>query len=159
VTTPKPGVLPHLENGTIPLDQGGFLIMSQEASLQTSSNVDVMCFSFLNPFSVNGPFGTFELWVDGENVRGRMTMTLLFGLPSNTYLNLTGTCTGTDPHVCTLDGTGYYLQFGHKPVKAELGMTITLDADWSAGELAFTQGVIGVTGGLPVKRQECKSSS
>lgn len=133
--------------------------MAQEASLPTGSNVDVMCFSFSNPFSVNGPFGTFELWVDGEDVQGRMTMTLLFGLPSNTFLNLTGTCTGTSSHVCTLDGTGYYLQFGQKPVKAELGMTISLDADWLAGELVFSQGVIDVTSGLPVIRQECKSSS
>ena len=133
--------------------------MAQEASLQTGSNVDVMCFSFQNPFSVNGPFGTIELWVEGSNVLGRMTLTLLFGLPSNTYLNLTGTCTGTSPHVCELDGKGYYLQFTHKPVKAELTMTQTMDADWSAGGLVFGQGVIGVTGGLPVKRQECKSSS
>ena len=44
-------------------------------------------------------------------------------------------------------------------MKAALSMTVTLDASWSAGTLVFGEGVIGVTGGLPVKRQECKSSS
>lgn len=117
-----------------------------------------MCFSFQNPFSINGPFGTFQLWVDGTNVLGRMTMTLLFGMPSSTILNLEGTSSGTDPIVCTLQGKGYYSQFGSSPIYAELGMTLTFASDWSKGELAFTEGVIGVTGGLPVQREQCTSS-
>jgi hypothetical protein len=132
--------------------------MAQEVSLQTGDSVSVMCFSFQNPLSINGPFGTFQLWVDGANVLGRMTMTLLFGMPSSTILNLEGTASGTDPHVCTLTGKGYFSQFGSSPIHAELGMTITFASDWSKGELAFSQGVVGVTSGLPVQREACTSS-
>lgn len=132
--------------------------MAQEASLTTGELVNVMCFSFQNPFSINGPFGTFQLWVEGGNVLGRMTLTLLFGLPSNTILNLEGTRSGTDPIVCNLQGKGYYAQFAHAPIYAELGMTVSFASDWSKGELVFTEGVIGVTGGLPVQREQCTSS-
>lgn len=133
--------------------------MVQGTSLQAVGLVDVMCFSFSNPFSINGPFGTFELWVDGESVEGRMTITLLFGLPTNTYLNLSGTCSGVEQHESTLQGTGYIVQVGQRPSKVELGMKITLNESWSEGTLVFTQGVVGEIGGLTVTRQECAPSS
>jgi hypothetical protein len=125
---------------------------------QTGSPVDVMCFSFSNPFSINGPFGTFELWVDGESVGGRMTIKFLFGLPTNTYLNLSGTCGGVEQHDCTLQGTGYIVQVGQQPSKVGLGMKITLNESWSEGTLVFTQGV-GKIDGLTVTRQECAPST
>lgn len=131
--------------------------MSQEVTLATGQAVQVMCFNYHNPSSVNGPFGSIELWVSGGDVVGLMVLTLLFGLPSNTYLALSGSCSGADPHVCQLQGKGYRTQLGHQPVKVELGLTLTMGADWAKGSLVFTQGVAGVAGGLPVMRVACKS--
>lgn len=132
--------------------------MAQEVSLSTSEPVNVMCFTYQNPSSINGPFGTFELWVSGSSVLGRMTLNLLFGLPSITNLNLEGTLSGTSPIVCKLQGKGYASQTGSSPVSADLGVTVTFASDWSTGELSFSSGVTGFPGGLPVQRVECQSS-
>jgi|GEM_PF-6972445 len=116
-------------------------------------SVNVQCFSFNNPFSANGPAGVFQLWSDGSNVLGRMTIQTIFGVGSTTVMNLQGTSSGTTPVVCTLQGEGFTTQMVNqllKPTYGTLGMTVSLPSGSSAGSLVFGAEFPEVTGGLPV---------
>ena len=57
-----------------------------------------------------------------------------------------------------LQGKGYASQTGHSPVSADPEVTVAFASDWSKGELAFSAGVIGFPGGLPVQSVDCPSS-
>ncbi len=130
--------------------------MPQKTSVQSGSSVDVMCFAYSNPSNINGGFGTFQLWVDRENVEGRMTISVLLDLPSTITLNLKGTCRSTHKkNHCHLKGTGYTTEFGAKSVRTEAEMKIVLEADWSKGEIFFDKS----TDGLPVARHACTQAS
>ena len=86
-----------------------------------------------------------------------MSFTLLFGLPTTAWMVVSGNCSGTDAHTCNLPGRSYASQFGAKPQAGNMEMTLTMDADWNAGELTFGESILGVSGGLPVKRTACQS--
>lgn len=132
--------------------------MTAKADLELGAAVQVMCFTYSNPDSINGPFGDLELAVDASgNTTGTMTLNLLFGLPSKAKLNLTGACQGDQTHTCKLKGSGYITKFGQKPQKIELDVKLTMDAGWQKGELAFSQAMPEVTGGLPTTRTVCHS--
>jgi len=129
--------------------------MAEEVSFVTQGSVNPMCFTFSNPLSINGPFGNFELWITDSNVRGVMTLRLLFGLGATANLVLTGAVSGTNPIVCTLQGNGVVTRPGQPPSSVQVGMTVTFVPDWSTGTLVFSEGVIGVAGGLPVQKVDC----
>jgi hypothetical protein len=132
--------------------------MSEEASLAAAGGVGVYCFTYSNPFSINGPFGDIKLVVpDSDDTVGDMTLNLLFGLPTKAWMALSGTCTGTSQHTCRLVGTGYSKQFGQAPIAIQMKMTLTMAPDWQSGTLVFEEGVMGVSGGLPVKRTDCQT--
>lgn len=117
----------------------------------------VKCFSFYNPESINGPFGTFQLWIQSSDVAGRMTSQVLFGLGATTMLNLTGTRSGTDPIVCTLSGEGILVALGQGTVAVEQPVTIDFASDWSSGNLYFSS-TSGSGGGFPVTEVACTQS-
>lgn len=114
--------------------------MTQDLSFAAGDPVTVKCFSFTNPESINGPFGSFQLWIDGSNVQGQMTIRTLFGLGSTTRLNLTGTLSGTSPIVCTLQGQGV----SETPApeqsasSVDVGLQVSFAADWSTGQLTLS---------------------
>lgn len=136
--------------------------MSQEVLFATGDPVNVKCFTFQNPSSINGPFGSFQLWIDGSNILGRMTIGTLFALGSTKLLNLEGTSSGTNSIVCTLQGKGFSTQRLNqfdKPLYAELGLTVTFASDWSTGSLIFSAATPEDFGGLPVTSVACPSLS
>lgn len=125
--------------------------MTEEPSFPTGEPVTVKCFSFENPDSINGPFGTFQLWIEGSNVAGRMTIQILFGLGATTTLNLTGSLAGTNPIVCTLQGEGFVASLGQPTLSVSQAMSVSFASDWSTGQLSFS----GSGGGLPVLEVDC----
>jgi hypothetical protein len=135
------------------------LSMAPEESPATAKPVTVMCFTFHNPLSINGPFGTFQLWVEDDNVHGRMTYQTLFGLGSTILLNLRGSRNNANPVIYTLEGVGVATQrldSFYKPVFVASGVTVHLDSSGSQGELIFTSAAPSeLSGGLPVKSVTC----
>lgn len=105
-----------------------------ELAFAPGEPVSVKCFSFQNPMSINGPFGTFQLWIGTTDVAGQMTMQTIFGLGTMTLLNLSGTMSGTDPIVCKLQAEGitHYNQ-SNLTVAVEGPITISFSSDWSTG--------------------------
>lgn len=121
-------------------------------------SVDVKCFTFSNPSSINGPSGSFQLWIDGSSILGRMSIQTLFGLGSTTLLNLNGSLSGTDPIVCTLEGEGFITQGLNNLDKAlytEMELTVSFSSDWSQGNLVFSEALPEVGDGLPVTSVTC----
>ena len=129
--------------------------MTQQSSFPPGEPVTVKCFSFYNPDSINGPFGTFQLWIESSNVAGRMTIQVLFGLGATTTLNLTGTLAGTNPIVCTLQGEGFIMSFGEPTLSVSQGISLSFASDWSTGQLTFSDDGGGTGGGLPVTEVDC----
>jgi hypothetical protein len=127
--------------------------MTLPTSFTTGDPVTVKCFSFQNPESINGPFGTFQLWIDGAEVGGQMTITTLFGLGSTTLLNLTGTISGTNPIVCALEGEGVFFSPGQLPLAVDEPVSISFASDFSTGQLSFSTDPF--PGGLPVTETNC----
>ena len=105
-----------------------------ELAFAPGQPVSVKCFSFHNPMSINGPFGTFQLWIGTTDVAGQMTMQTIFGMGTTTLLNLSGTMSGTDPIVCKLQSEGitHYNQ-SNLTVAVEGPITISFSSDWSTG--------------------------
>ena len=132
--------------------------MDKQTFFATGEPVTVKCFSFYNPESINGPFGTFQLWIQSNDVAGRMTSQVLFGFGATTTLNLTGTRSDSDPIVCTLTGEGILVALGQSTVAVEQPMTINFASDWSSGELYFTSDGNTSGGGFPVTQVACTQS-
>ena len=125
--------------------------MAQKASFTTGDPINVMCFDFKNPESVNEPSGNFMLWVDGSNVQGQMTISEIFALGATTYLNLTGTLSGTNPILCTLQGVGVTLAPGQPAASVNTPVNLSFASDWSTGQ--FTS-----LGDLPVQKVDCQGA-
>lgn len=136
--------------------------MAQAVSTTNIGSTNVKCFSFQNPSSINGPSGSFQLWINGSEVLGRMTIQTLFGMGSTTLLNLAGTSSDTGSVVCTLQGKGISTQgldSYANSTYAEIGMTLTFSSDWTQGSLVFSADLPEVSGGLPVTPVTCPSPS
>lgn len=133
--------------------------MANEGNIANGDPVNVRCFTFSDPVSINGPSGNFQLWSEGNKVLGRLTMQTLFGLGTITLLNLAGfSHQGKDSIVCALHGRGYTSQdLGHirNPVAIQLAIQVTFSPDWSQGTLEITTGLPQPGSGLPVKLVTC----
>ena len=105
-----------------------------EVAFAPGQVVSVKCFSFHNPLSINGPFGSFQLWIGTTDVAGQMTMQTIFGMGTTTLLNLSGTLSGTNPIVCTFQSEGitHYNQ-NNLTLAVEGPITISFSSDWSTG--------------------------
>lgn len=132
--------------------------MSENLPFAPGEPVTVKCFSFYNPESINGPFGTFQLWIESTDVAGRMTIQVLFGLGATTTLNLTGTRAGTDPIVCTMEGEGVVNALGQPMLSVDQALSVSFASDWSTGELSFTSDAGGPGGGFPVQEIACSQT-
>ena len=61
-------------------------------------------------------------------------MQTIFGMGTTTLLNLSGTRSGTDSIVCTLQSEGItYYRGSHLTLAVEGPITITFSSDWSTG--------------------------
>jgi hypothetical protein len=105
-----------------------------EFAFDPGQPVSVKCFSFTNPYSINGPFGTFQLWVQDTDVAGQMTMQTIFGMGTTTLLNLSGTLSGTDPIVCNLQSEGITrYNASNLTLAVEGPLTMSFSSDWTTG--------------------------
>ena len=132
--------------------------MTEELPFAPGRPVTVKCFSFYNPESINGPFGTFQLWIEDTDVAGRMTVQVLFGFGATTTLNLSGTRSGTNPIVCTMRGDGFIVALGQPTVGVDQDLSISFASDWSKGELFFTSEAGTSGGGFPVQEIACSQA-
>ncbi len=130
--------------------------MAQEPSFPSGEPVTVMCFAFNNPLSINGPFGNFQLWINGSQVEGQMTISLLFGQGSTTTLNLTGNLSGMTPIVCTLKGSGVLVTpLSDQPAQTvNVAINGSFASDWSTGEI----NIPGFFGNLQVQAKDCTTA-
>ena len=113
------------------------------------------CFSFSNPDSINGPFGTLQLELPSTSgdVSGEVTIDTLFGLGTETKLDTTGTCDDNQDLICKMEGKGYLTSIGNPPKPVTMAMTLDLDSSRDKGFISFKADLPETFGnGLPVTK-------
>lgn len=129
--------------------------MSEGIKLDLGGTVDVNCYSYYTPGSINLAMGDVEfVLLPGTEVVGYMTITILLGMPTTGKLFLDGTREGDQTITLNLMGKGYMTTFGQKPQSYETKITITMNADWQKGTLYFGE---AVGEGKPLERKVCHS--
>ena len=98
------------------------------------------CFSFSNPDSINGPFGTLQLELPATNgnASGEVTYNTLFGTPMEIKVdNSIGRCDDNQDLICKMEGKGSFTSFGNPPEAVTMVMTLDLDSSRKKGFVSF----------------------